>query len=196
MLQLGAVKIYVAAVEALRKKERQDETTQFTTKIDGFLSFIPPPWMLMYFLLQVCFESHSPCVWPNSGFWCCVFLYFTDNSNDREFNLGCIFFLISPILRCRQSGYNPYKYLAKFGYQLDMKVKSVKYPSVFWLSTRKRKRKANNSWFGPVGYQFQCQSNTHWLSTYLILRKYSCWLCIVRVGSQIPTLRIVGYIIT
>jgi len=29
------VKIYVAAVEALRKKERQDET-QFTTKIDGF----------------------------------------------------------------------------------------------------------------------------------------------------------------
>jgi hypothetical protein len=39
------VKIYVAAVEALRKKERQDET-QFTTKIDGgFLSFTPvePP---------------------------------------------------------------------------------------------------------------------------------------------------------
>jgi hypothetical protein len=37
---LGAVKIYVAAVEALREKERQDET-QLTTKIDGFLSFIP-----------------------------------------------------------------------------------------------------------------------------------------------------------
>jgi hypothetical protein len=34
-------KIYVAAVEVLRKKERQDET-QFTTKIDGFLSFKPP----------------------------------------------------------------------------------------------------------------------------------------------------------
>jgi hypothetical protein len=28
-VQLGAVKIYVAALEALRKKERQDET-QFT----------------------------------------------------------------------------------------------------------------------------------------------------------------------
>jgi hypothetical protein len=28
-------------VEALRKKERQDET-QFTTKIDGFLSFTHP----------------------------------------------------------------------------------------------------------------------------------------------------------
>jgi hypothetical protein len=34
------VKIYAAAVEALRKNERQDET-QFTTKIDGFLTFIP-----------------------------------------------------------------------------------------------------------------------------------------------------------
>jgi hypothetical protein len=40
VVQLGAVKIYVAVVEALRQKERQDET-QFTTKIDGFLSFIP-----------------------------------------------------------------------------------------------------------------------------------------------------------
>jgi hypothetical protein len=37
---LRAVKIYVAAAEALREKERQDET-QFTTKNDGFLSFIP-----------------------------------------------------------------------------------------------------------------------------------------------------------
>jgi hypothetical protein len=34
------VKIYVATVEALREKERQDET-QFTTKIDDFLSFTP-----------------------------------------------------------------------------------------------------------------------------------------------------------
>jgi hypothetical protein len=39
--QWGVVKIYVAAVEALGKKERQDKT-QFTTKI--------PWWMLMYFL--------------------------------------------------------------------------------------------------------------------------------------------------
>jgi hypothetical protein len=36
-----AVKIYVAAVEALRRKERLDES-QFTTKIDGFLSFTNP----------------------------------------------------------------------------------------------------------------------------------------------------------
>jgi hypothetical protein len=33
-LIIGAVKIYVAAVEALRKKERGDET-QFTTKFGG-----------------------------------------------------------------------------------------------------------------------------------------------------------------
>jgi len=33
------VKVYVAAMEALKKKERQDETqdeTQFTIKLDGF----------------------------------------------------------------------------------------------------------------------------------------------------------------
>ncbi len=41
VVQLGVLKIYVAAAEALMKKERQDET-QFTTKVDGFLSFIPP----------------------------------------------------------------------------------------------------------------------------------------------------------
>jgi hypothetical protein len=41
VVQVRAVKMYVGAVEALRKKERQDET-QFTTKSDGFLSFIPP----------------------------------------------------------------------------------------------------------------------------------------------------------
>jgi hypothetical protein len=70
IVHLGAAKIHVAAVEALRKKERQDET-QFPTKIDGFLSFIPR-WMLMYFFAG--FFLISTCVWPNSGFWCCVFL--------------------------------------------------------------------------------------------------------------------------
>jgi hypothetical protein len=34
------MKIYVTIVEAFRKKEIQDET-QFTTKIDGLLSFTP-----------------------------------------------------------------------------------------------------------------------------------------------------------
>ncbi len=34
VVQIGAVKIYVAAVNELRKKEREDET-QFTTKIAG-----------------------------------------------------------------------------------------------------------------------------------------------------------------
>ncbi len=46
VVQVGAVKIYVAAaVEALRKKERQDET-QFTTKIGGNTSLGP-----IYFVL-------------------------------------------------------------------------------------------------------------------------------------------------
>jgi len=48
------VKIYVTALEALREKERQDET-QFSTKIDGFLSFTPP-LMLLYFFAGFLFN--------------------------------------------------------------------------------------------------------------------------------------------
>ncbi len=47
------MKRYVAVVEALGKKERQDET-QFTTKIDGFLSFTPS-LNANVFVLLVCF---------------------------------------------------------------------------------------------------------------------------------------------
>jgi len=56
VVRLVAVKYYVAAMEALRKKERQDET-QFTTKIHCFLSFIPR-WMLMYFFAGFFLKSH------------------------------------------------------------------------------------------------------------------------------------------
>jgi hypothetical protein len=45
VVQVGPVKIYVAAVEALRKKESQDKT-QFTTKIGGKTTLGPS-----YFLL-------------------------------------------------------------------------------------------------------------------------------------------------
>jgi hypothetical protein len=40
VVQVGGVKIFVAAVETLKKKERQDET-QFTTKIGGKTSLGP-----------------------------------------------------------------------------------------------------------------------------------------------------------
>jgi hypothetical protein len=40
VVQVGTVKIYVAAVEALKKKERHDET-QFTTKFGGKLDLGP-----------------------------------------------------------------------------------------------------------------------------------------------------------
>jgi hypothetical protein len=40
VVQVGAMEIYVAAVEELRKKERQDET-QFTTKIGRKTSLGP-----------------------------------------------------------------------------------------------------------------------------------------------------------
>ncbi len=72
VVQLGAVEIYVAAVETLRRKERQDET-QFITKIDGFLSFIPP-WMLMYIFAP--FFLISPCVWPNLEVRVLVLVFF------------------------------------------------------------------------------------------------------------------------
>jgi hypothetical protein len=45
VVQVGAVKIYVARVEALRKKQRQDET-QFTTKIAGKTSLGPSYFVL------------------------------------------------------------------------------------------------------------------------------------------------------
>jgi hypothetical protein len=45
VVQVGEVKIYVAEVEALRKKERQDET-QFTTKIGGKTSLGPSYFIL------------------------------------------------------------------------------------------------------------------------------------------------------
>ncbi len=41
LVQLGAVKIYVAAVEALRQKERQDQT-RFTHQNWWFSEFHPP----------------------------------------------------------------------------------------------------------------------------------------------------------
>jgi len=47
------VKIYVAAVQALRKKETQDET-QFTTKIGGKTSLGPSYFILYNFHSQLC----------------------------------------------------------------------------------------------------------------------------------------------
>jgi len=51
-VQVGAVKIYVASVEALREKERQDET-QFTTKIGGKTSLGPSYFVLSNFHSQL-----------------------------------------------------------------------------------------------------------------------------------------------
>jgi hypothetical protein len=45
VVQVGAVKIYVTEVEALKKKERQDEA-QFTTKIGGKTSLGPSYFIL------------------------------------------------------------------------------------------------------------------------------------------------------
>ncbi len=52
-----------------RRTGWNSENHQF--KIDGFLSFIPA---LNSNVLFCRFLKISPCVWPNSGYWCCLFL--------------------------------------------------------------------------------------------------------------------------
>jgi hypothetical protein len=73
---LGELKIYVAPVEAVRKNERQDET-QFTTKIDGFLSFSPPLNANVLLNLTLCMTKLRVLV-------VLCFSYFRDNSNVSE----------------------------------------------------------------------------------------------------------------
>jgi hypothetical protein len=55
VVQVGAVKIFVAAVEALKRKERGYET-QFTTKIGGKTSLGPSYFAFYNFHSQL----HSP----------------------------------------------------------------------------------------------------------------------------------------
>jgi hypothetical protein len=58
------MKIYVAGVEALRKKEREVKTgwSQFVIKIDGFFEFQNPPylpfWMVIFFFPVLFLEIH------------------------------------------------------------------------------------------------------------------------------------------
>jgi hypothetical protein len=68
------VKIYVAAVEALRKKERQDET-QFTTKIDGF-QFHPP----------LCLNANE--------LFCRLFFYDSRTVYDQTQGSGAVLFVL------------------------------------------------------------------------------------------------------
>jgi len=75
VVQLQTVQIYVATMKALRKKERQDET-QFTTKIDGFLSFTPP--LNANVLFRKFFLNLTLCMTKLSVLVC--FSSYTDNS--------------------------------------------------------------------------------------------------------------------
>jgi hypothetical protein len=109
-------------VEELRKKERQDET-QFTTKIDGFLSFIPF-WILMYFFAS--FFRISPCVWPNSWFWCCVLNHPQEKNMfllvERENlilmykNKICTSYAFKPDLAKSSYGWSPFKKKSSYGW--------------------------------------------------------------------------------
>ncbi len=80
---------FQVAVEALRKKERWDET-QFTTKMHGFLHFAPPPLppnanapiCRFFFNLSVCMIKLRVLV--------LCFPYFMDNSNMLQQNTNLL----------------------------------------------------------------------------------------------------------
>ncbi len=91
-MQVWAVKIYVAAVEALWKKERQGETQEPSKLMVFWVS--PCPWMLRCFLAGL--KKVSPCVWPNSGYWCCLFLTLRISLKGRFLKrIDCICLILS-----------------------------------------------------------------------------------------------------
>jgi len=101
------VKIYVAAVEALRKKERWGsklDETQFGTKNGAFLSS-PPPWKAMYFFNR--FSKNLTRFWTKPRVLVPCFPDFTENSNiliirqgyygmHHSFSLSFLSSLVSP----------------------------------------------------------------------------------------------------
>jgi len=93
VIHVGAVNnIYVAAVGALRKKERQvfletealqskqmilAQNKQYQTtslSLKSMVFWVSPFFNVNVLFLQVFFEKLLLCVWPNSGFWCWIFL--------------------------------------------------------------------------------------------------------------------------
>jgi len=84
VVQLQTVQIYVVTMKALRKKERQDET-QFTTKIDGFLSFTPP--LNANVLFRKFFLNLTLCMTKLRVLVLC-FAYYTDNSIVSSLNVN------------------------------------------------------------------------------------------------------------
>jgi hypothetical protein len=75
----GAVKIYVAAVEALRKRERQDETQFSLPQNNRWFSEFHPSLMLMYFFFCKFFLNLISCNVQTQGSGCCAFPCFMDN---------------------------------------------------------------------------------------------------------------------
>jgi hypothetical protein len=51
---------------------------------------------------------------------------------------------LGSILRCSQSGHDWQEDFARFGYNLNMKVKLKKYPLYFWLPTLNKVKKSGD----------------------------------------------------
>jgi hypothetical protein len=69
-VQVGAVKIYVAVVEALRHKKKT--VWKSGNPQNWWFPEFHSPWNADE--LSCRFFGISPCVWPNSGYWDCLFL--------------------------------------------------------------------------------------------------------------------------
>jgi hypothetical protein len=80
-------------VEALQKKGRSD-ASQFTTKIDGFLSFIPR-WMRVYFFAGSLRISSHLVYDQTQGSGAVFFFTLQDNSNKWYKMLSLVSFLHS-----------------------------------------------------------------------------------------------------
>ncbi len=91
--QVGAVKIYVAAVEALTKKERGDET-QFTTKIGGKIS-LGPNYFVLY--CKISFpDRHLMPYYVETGRSHPLIAWFTDNFHRVFLQITLSLGLLSP----------------------------------------------------------------------------------------------------
>jgi hypothetical protein len=73
IVQVSTVKIYVTAPKALEKKKKRRQNIMKLSSLPKMVLFwVSPPLMLMYFFGK--FFLNLTRFWPNSGFWCCVFL--------------------------------------------------------------------------------------------------------------------------
>jgi len=123
-VQVGAVKIYVAASGGAQEKRKTEWNSAGTIKIDGFLSFTPPHhWMLMYFFAGFKKNSHSvydqtqgtgavfSWLYAISLFYV-VFILLNKNVNKKWSDFWC--FQSPKVMKKKKRGKNYHKFILGF----------------------------------------------------------------------------------